>query len=189
MLDPDIRAKASAASDAARAKTAARFELLIVPVSDRYALYPVAFGGFAALLVGGIAALLWPALALRDAFALQAVVFAAVSLLLEWPPLKLMLVPRRHKADRARQFAHRAFAARILAANERKPGMLVFLSLGERCIELVTDDALDRKVGQLRWNAIIADFTAAAKRGHTGEALVAAINACGAELERHFPVV
>lgn len=187
MLGPDTRAKLSAASDAVRAKTAARFELLIVPVSDRYALYPVAFGAFAALVAGGAVALLWPALALRDAFALEAVVFAGVSLLLEWLPLKLMLVPRRHKADRARQFAHRAFAARILAAQDRKPGMLVFLSLGERCIELVTDDALDRKVGQLRWNTIVADFSAAARQGDTGEALAAAIAACGVELEKHFP--
>jgi putative membrane protein len=186
-LSSEERARATAAADAVRAKTAARFDPLIVPVADRYALYPVAFGAFAALFAGGIVAIAVPVLSLREAFALEAAVFALVSIVLEWLPLKLLLVPRRLKQERARQLAHRAFAARILAAQDRKPGMVLFVALGERCIELVTDDALDRKIGQARWNAIVADFAAAARNGRIGEALPAAIAACGAELEKHFP--
>ena len=177
----------TAAADGVRARTSARFETLIVPVSDRYALYPVAFGAFAALAAGGIAVLAMPALSSRDLFAGEAILFAVLSLLLEWLPLKLLLVPKRHKHERARQFAHRAFAARILAAHERRPGMVLFLSLGERAIELVTDDELDRRVGQERWNAIVALFTAAAKAGRVTDGLAAAIEACGGELAKHFP--
>ena len=177
----------TATVDAVRTKTAARFETLIVPVSDRYALYPVAFGAFAALALGGIAVLALPALSARDLFAGEAILFAAISLLLEWLPLKLLLVPKRHKHERARQFAHRAFAARILAAHERRPGMVLFLGLGERAIELVTDDELDRRVGQERWNAIVRDLTLAAKDGRVADGLVAAIEACGEELAKQFP--
>ena len=176
-----------AAAEAVRARTSARFETLIVPVSDRYALYPVAFGAFAALAAGGIAVLALPALSARDLFAGEAILFAAVSVLLEWLPLKLLLVPKRHKHERALQFAHRAFAARILAAHERRPGMVLFLGLGERAIELVTDDELDRRVGQARWNAIVRDFTLAAKDGRVADGLVAAIEACGEELAEQFP--
>jgi len=186
-LDKADHVRLAKAADAVRAKTSARFELLIVPVSDRYALYPVAYGGFAALIVGGLLAAIRPTLALDDAFGVEAAVFVLVSLALEWPVLKALLIPRRLKHERARQFAHRAFAARILAARERKIGMVFFASLGERYVELVTDDALDRKIGQERWNAIVADFTAEAKAGRLVDGLEQAILACGAALTEHFP--
>ncbi|MEI9992699.1 MAG: hypothetical protein WDM86_22030 [Rhizomicrobium sp.] len=186
-LNPEENARLAKAVDAVRAKTSARFELLIVPVSDRYALYPVAYGAFAALIVGGLLAAVRPGLPLGDAFAIEAVVFVLSSVALEWPPLKLLLVPRRLKHERARQFAHRAYAARILAAHERKLGMVVFASLGERYVELVTDDALDRRIGQDKWNAIVAAFTATAKTGRIADGLETAIAACGAHLAQHFP--
>ena len=186
-LSQEDHSRIAAAADAVRAKTSARFETLVVPVSDRYALYPVAFGAFAALAAGGIAVLGLPALRARDLFAGEAILFAAVSLVLEWLPLKLLLVPRRHRHERARQFAHRAFAARVLAAHDRKPGMVLFASLGERAIELVTDDELDRRVGQAKWNEIVARFTGAAKDGRVTDGLIEAIEACGAELAKQFP--
>ena len=187
MFDKAEHARLHDAVEAVRAKTSARFEFLVVPVADRYALYPVAYGAFAALVVGGALALFSPATPLRDGFGLEALVFVAASLVLEWLPLKLMLVPRRLKHERARQFAHRAFAARILAAHDRQVGMVVFASLGERYVELVTDDALDRRIGQAEWNRIVAEFTAAAKTGRTADALAQAIAACGAALGQHFP--
>ncbi len=186
-LGGDDHKRIAAAADAVRARTSARFETLIVPVSDRYMLYPVAFGALAALFAGGIAALTRPFLPGVGFFALEAIVFVAASVVLEWLPLKLLLVPRRHKLERARQFAHRVFAARILAASERRPGLVLFAALGERCIELVTDDALDRRIGQAQWNAIVAAFTAAAKEGRIADGLVEAIEACGRELARNFP--
>jgi putative membrane protein len=180
------QAQIHAATDAVRAQTSARFEVLAVPVSDRYALWPVAYGAFAALITGGLVALLTP-LSLRDGFGIEAAVFVAVSLVLEWLPLKLLLVPRRLKHERARQFAHRAFAARILAAKDRKTGMVVFVSLGERYIELVTDDALDRAIGQITWNRIVGDFTGSVGSAGVTEALISAVDRCGLELARHFP--
>jgi putative membrane protein len=185
-LDQRDHMKIHAATEAVRSKTAARFEVMAVPVSDRYALWPVAYGAFAALVVGGIVALA-TALSLRDGFGIEAAVFVVVSLILEWPPFKLMLVPRRLKHERARQFAHRAFAARILAAKDRKTGMVLFVSLGERYIELVTDDALDRVIGQTTWNRIVGDFTSAVRTVGVSEALTSAIDRCGLELAKHFP--
>jgi putative membrane protein len=181
------RARLHAAAEAVRARTAARFEIAVAPVSDRYLLYPVAFGAFAALVTGGLLALFVPAMSLRLGIVCEAAAFGLLSLALEWAPLKLLLVPRRLRHQRAREFAHRAFAARILAAHERRPGMVVFLSLGERYIELVTDDELDRHIDQAAWNRIVAAYTAAARRGNLADALEDAITACGVELAQHFP--
>jgi len=186
-LPHDDQTRLAAAVDALRAKTFARFETVVVSHSDRYTLYPVAFGAFAALAAGGLLAAIRPEYPLETAFFIQAVVFVLGSAALEWLPLKLLVVPRRLKHERARQLAHRAFAARILAARERKTGMVLFCSLGERYVELVTDDALDRKIGQPRWNAIVADCTTAARMGQLADGLVRAVEDCGEELAKHFP--
>ena len=186
-LSTEDHQRLAAATAAAGATTSARFELAVVPVSDRYHLYPIAYGAGAALLAAGLLALFEPALSLRAGFAAEAALFAIVSLALEWLPLRLLLVPRHVRRGHAREMAHRAFAAHILAARERKPGMVLFVSLGERAIELVTDDELDRRIGQAAWNRIIDDFARAAKAGRRIEGLESAIAACGAALAEHFP--
>jgi putative membrane protein len=158
-----------------------------VHLSDRYALYPVAYGALAALILGGVLALFFSELSLRDSFVLEVGVFVLVSLTLEWLPLKLLLVPRRQKHLRAMQMAHRAFAARILAAQDRREGMLIFVALGERYVELVTDNALDRGIGQPVWDRIVKDLTGEAARGDLANGLVNAVQECGKALAQRFP--
>ena len=114
-------------------------------------------------------------------------VFAAVSFLLEWLPLKLMSVPKHFKHAHARQMAHRAFAARVLAQTDRKPGIVLFVSLGERYVEVVTDRDVDLHVPQSTWDAVIADFARAAKQKRLADGLVAAVDACTKVLETHYP--
>ncbi|MGH7014119.1 MAG: TPM domain-containing protein [Stellaceae bacterium] len=98
-----------------------------------------------------------------------------------------MLVPRRVKHARARQLAHLEFAARILAQKEHPHGMLFFVSLGERYVEILADAALHAHVGEGEWQAIVDRFVAAAKAGALADGLIAAIESCAAHLERHFP--
>jgi putative membrane protein len=186
-LSDGDRHRLNAAIDAMRARTSARFEFQLVNLTDRYALYPVAYGAFAALILAGILALIYPGVSLRDAFALEVGLFVVVSLTLEWVPLKLLLVPRRQKHLRAMQMAHRAFAARVLAAQERRSGMLMFVALGERYVQLVTDGELDRRVGQPFWDRIVKDLTADARRGDLANGLVKAVEECGKVLAQHFP--
>lgn len=186
-LSHDERARLHAACEAAGKRTSARFELVTVPVSDRYAHYPIIYGAVVGLAVLGALALFWPELSLRTGFFATAVGFAASSFLFEWLPLRLMLVPKHIKHAHARDMAHRAFAARVLAQTDRKPGIVFFVSLGERYVEVVTDRDVDLKVPQGTWDAVIADFTRAAKQKRLADGLVAAVDACAKVLETHYP--
>jgi putative membrane protein len=186
-LSHDERARLHAASEEAGKRTAARFELVTVPVSDRYALYPLIYGAVVGLAVLGALALFWPELTLRTGFLATAVAFAAASFLFEWLPLRLMLVPRHAKHWECWELAHRSFASRVLAQTDRKTGILLFVSLGERYVEVVTDRDVDLKVPQSAWDAIIKDFTAAAKQKRLADGLVAAVEACTKVLETHYP--
>lgn len=186
-LAAEEQERVRAAVAAVERRTSARFALAIVPVSDRYALYPVLWGAAAALVVTGVLALLRPDLAIRTGFLVAAAVFAALALLLEWLPLRLLSVPRRVKHRHARLFAHREFAARILAAAEHRNGVLFFVSLGERYVEVVADRDIHARVASGTWERIVADFVAAVKVGRLAEGFVAAVEACGAVLETHYP--
>lgn len=186
-LNHDERIKLHEAVDAAEARTAARLVVVTVPVSDRYTLYPMIFGGIAALAVFAVLALVWHGMALREAFLITAVVCAGVTFLMDWLPLRLMLVPRHAKNWECWELAHRSFASRILAQTDRKTGIVFFVSFGERYVEVVTDRDVDLKVPQSVWDAIIRDFLAAAKQGRMAEGLLAAVEACTKVLEQHYP--
>lgn len=186
-LTADDHKRLSAALAEAATHTCARFELVSVHVSDRYALFPLVYGAVAGLTALGAQALFWPALPLRTGFFVAVVVFAAVAFLLDWLPLRLLSVPRRIKHAHARDMAHRAFAARVLAQPDRKPGVVFFVSLGERYVEIVTDRDVHQRVLQPAWDAIVADFARAAKERRVADGLLAATDACTKVLAEHYP--
>jgi putative membrane protein len=160
---------------------------MVVPASDRYASVPLAWAGLAALTVGALLALFWQAIGLRLGFFLEAAAFGSVALVLEWMPLRLLLVPKHLKRMRARSLAHREFGAAILSADKPQGGLLFFVSLGERYVEIVADRIVHARIGEAAWNSIVADFTTHAGRGQLAGALARAIEACAAHLETHFP--
>jgi len=186
-LSSDERARLHAVEQAAEARTSARLAVVTVPISDRYALYPIIFGAIAAMAVLAALALFWSALSLRTGFFASAVVFAAVSFLFEWLPLRLMLIPKHAKHWECWELAHRSFASRVLAQIDRKPGIVLFVSLGERYVEIVTDRDVDLRVPQSTWDAVIADFTDAARKGRVADGIVNAVEACAKVLETHYP--
>lgn len=175
------------ACEAAEARTSARFALVTVPVSDRYALYPLVYGGISAVFVFAVLALFWHQVPLRGAFVITAAIAALVTFSLDWLPLRLALIPRRAKNWECWELAHRSFASRILAQNDRKTGIVFFVSLGERYVEVVTDRDVDLHIPQSTWDVIIKDFLAMAKQGRVAEALPLAVESCTKVLEQHYP--
>ena len=181
------RERIHAAMDAVERRTSALFALAIVPVSERYLLFPLVWGAILALAATGVLALVRPGLGIDLGFVINAALFVLLSLLLDWLPLRLMLVPRRTKHAHARQLAHREFAARILANAQHRNGVLFFVSLGERYVEIIADRDIHARVPAGIWDKIVADFIAAVKAGRVADGFIAAIEACAALLEEHYP--
>jgi len=186
-LSHDDHKRITAALTDAAKRTSARFEVVTVPLSYRYALYPIIYGAVAALAVFGILALFLPEYSLRTGFYATALAFMAASLLLEWRPLRLMIVPKRIKHSHTAAMAHHAFAATILAQSERKPGVALFVSLGERYVQVIADREVHSRVPQESWDAVVADFTDAARKGRIADGLLGAVESCTKVLEQHYP--
>ena len=186
-MDAAGRSRIKEAMTTAEARTKARFVLTVLPQSDRYTLYPVIWAALAALVTGGVLSWFLPLFSLRDGFAVQVAAFLLLSLLFEWRPLRPLLAPPAVRRHHASQFAHREFAARILAHPERAGGLLLFISEAERYVELLADAKTHAAVGEVEWNRIVGQFVARMRVGAPVEAVIDAVNACAEVLERHHP--
>ena len=171
-------------------RTSAHFALVVTPISDRYLLFPLLWAAAVAFVVGGILAIFWPHLPLRVGFLIEAGTFASLALVFDWLPLRLLLVPGRVRRDHCTGLARREFAARILADHEHRPGMLLFVSMGERHVEILADNALHTRVGEEAWRRVVAGIVAAPKAGQSiMDGLVSSIEACATMLEMHYPPI
>ncbi len=172
-----------------RDQTSADFALVIVPASDRYTLYPVLWAAIIALSATGIVALLRPEYTIRTGFIVDGAIFIALALLFDWMPLRMRLVPAEVKRRHARELAHREFAVRIVAPGTHRDGVMFFVSIAERYVEILADRDTHALAPAGTWDKIVADFLANVKAGRVADGVLAAIESCGAILKEHHPAL
>ncbi len=186
-LSPAEHQRVDAALGAAERRTGAHFALAVVSASDRYALFPIAWAAVLALSATGVLALMKPALTIGEGFFIDAGLFILLSVILDWRPLRLRVVPAAIKRNHARALAHREFASRILANAQHRNGVLFFVSLGERYVEVLADRETHARVAPGTWEKLVAEFIAAVKGDRLADGFVVAIETCGAVLGEHYP--
>jgi len=188
MMSQEDHRRLHEAMTATEKRTSAHFALIVTPVSDRYLLFPAMWAAVVAFIVGGVLAMFWHHLSFRIGFLMESGTFVALALIFDWLPLRLLLVPAQVKREHCVSLARREFAARILADDQHRPGMLFFASLGERHVEILADAALHRCVGEDAWRRIVESFVAAPKAGQSiVDGLQSSVEACAALLELHYP--
>lgn len=177
---------------AAEARTRGEIYCVVARVSDGY-FYPAGFMLAIGLLVASLVAALWldrswlAVSHLAFALAQAAALAAALGVLRFAPGLRLLLTPRRLRYARAHANAVRQFFAHNVHITEQRTGVLIFVSLAERYVEVVADAGINAKVAQEDWNGIVARLTAAAGADRLPEGLADAIDKAGALLAGHFP--
>jgi uncharacterized membrane protein len=70
---------------------------------------------------------------------------------------------------------------------EENCGVLLYVLLADRDVEIVADRGIHAKVGDDAWQAICATMEGAFAQGRFGDGLAAGVAAVNALLERHFP--
>jgi putative membrane protein len=187
LISPADGERIRAAVAAVEARTSAEFVVVVTPASDTYALYPPLWAALVALLAGGGMAFVAPQWESRLVFAIQAVLFIALAVLLEFPVLRRHLVPGRIKRAHASHLARLQFDSRVRDRTTERTGLLLFASLAERHVEVIADEGIHARAGGEGWQAVIAAFRAAVGRGKLVDGLVVAIGACGDLLAAHAP--
>lgn len=193
MVDPlhlfshDDRERIRRAVADAQHGTSAKFAFVAVPAADHYAWFPVVWAAVSALVATGALTLLRPYLSIGLGFIVNAGAFVALSLLFDWWPIRARLVPPHFRHVALANAAHRAYAAHLISKDDAHNGVMLFVSLAERHLEIVAERDAHAAVPAGAWDKIVGDSTAAMRRKGVADGLVEAICACGAVLAAVFP--
>jgi uncharacterized membrane protein len=87
----------------------------------------------------------------------------------------------------ARERAVALFGKLRVWDTEHNNGILIYLLLAERAIEIIADRGIDRHADPTAWDGIAADMQDAFRGGDFASGLDRAIDAADALLVRHFP--
>jgi uncharacterized membrane protein len=70
---------------------------------------------------------------------------------------------------------------------EENVGVLIYLLLADRAVEIVADRGIDRVVGKDAWQSICADMQRGLREGRYADAVVDGIDTVSRLLAKHFP--
>jgi putative membrane protein len=184
---PEEHQRIDAAMAAIKSDTAADLCVVVTRVSDRYPLYPIMWASIGAITLGALISLFRPETTSRIVIEFQLCCLIVMTLLLDWLPLRLSIVPERVKHAHAWQLAHREFNVHTIANPNQPHRILLFVSLGERYVEIVADHETHAMAPEGAWNKIVDRFLANVKAGHIADGVLDAIAACSAILKEHHP--
>jgi putative membrane protein len=170
------------AANAVDQRTGSKIAIVITRVSDRYSLYTLAGAALGAFTAGGFAVAARPALSGRALIFVELCVFVLLSLLLDILAIRLALVPARVKQASARSLAYREFAAHLRSDERDRRRILIFVSLGERYVEIIADHATHASAPDGAWNRIVDELVASIQSGQIANGIVSAIESCDAIL-------
>jgi putative membrane protein len=180
------RKRVRAAVETVRASTSAKFDFVVVPASDHYALYPVVWSAVLSIALTGALSLWRPHLTIGAGVIVTAALFAILSFLLELWPLRMMLAPRKVKRTMCSRMARHQFSAHLISRDIEHNGVMLFVSLAEHHLEIIAERDAHAAVPEGTWDGIVRDATTKMSR-NLADGLVEAVTACSAVLAKTFP--
>ena len=177
----------AAAIAAAEHKTQGEVVTVITRCSDDYRYIPLLWAALLALLVPGILSAFENPLPGDMAYLAQICTFLGAAVLFNWLPLKMRLIPGKVKSLRAHRLAREQFFTQNLHMTRERTGVLLFVSVGERYVEIIADQGINTVVAEEAWQSIVNGFTTRVRKRKVAEGFLTAIDACGELLADHFP--
>ncbi|WP_342360248.1 TPM domain-containing protein [Terrarubrum flagellatum] len=149
----------------------------------------------APILWATLAALLWPwpliwitTLTAWTIYFTQLCVFAALAIALSFPrSRRAAMTPPWIRNRRARMSAKEHFFAQGLHRTVNRSGVLVFVAMAERYVEIMGDDSIALKISEAQWRPVAEALRDAVARNQLADGLVTAIGRCGQMLAEAAP--
>lgn len=191
-LSPAEHRRVTEAITAAEKNTSGEIVVVAARESDDYVHVPIHIATAVALATPLAVPVLnrfasWSALAVNQLFLIQLGVFIIFAVGLSVPALRYLVTPKKLM----RKYAHRNAAAQFLARNmsntRGRTGVLIFVSLLEHYVEVIGDQEIASKLTQKDWKKIVDEMLPLLRDKRTADALILAVERCGALLAKHFP--
>jgi putative membrane protein len=180
------RARVQEAIRRAETRTRAEIVCVVAQASSDYAALPHMWASFVALAVP------WPLivfthLSVQAIFSIQLAAFVFSFALLSLQPLRLALVPRAFRRAQVHRAAAEQFVTRGIMRTSGRSGVLIYVSLGERSLRVLADEAVNDVVSKQEWQALVAATIADLREARLAQGLVTAIDRCGDLLAERLP--
>lgn len=98
---------------------------------------------------------------------------------LDWRPLLA--------GQTARERALEVFSQLRVWDTEHNNGVLIYLLLADRDVEIIADRGIHEKLSEASWEAICREMEAAFRNGRFEAGVLAGVRAVGDHLAQHFP--
>ena len=188
LIDPAARERIEAAVRAAEVGTSGEIVVQVVRRSDPF---PAAAWRLAALAAAAVLLLtgwLAPGTSLLELFVLQCAAAAAAQGVCLNDAVRRLCV-REEELDRAAERgALDAFVHHVARRTEARTGILIYVSLLERRVVVLGEEAIDRALGpDEKWADVVGFVLDGIRTGHAADGIVRAVERCGAMLARPLP--
>lgn len=99
-----------------------------------------------------------------------------------------LIIPRSVMRRKVNERAVRHFMESGVYNTKERTGILIFISVLERRVELLADRGISEKIPLEKWQGIVDHITAGIKANKLTEHLTGSIRECGSLLAEHFPI-
>lgn len=185
-----MRADIKKAIEELERNTTGEMVCVITEASARYVMFPLLWAALIALLLP----LVNPFLdagpdGFTVTFAEQSGAFVLLSALFVATPLRHKVTPPGVCITNCRRYAFEQFFVHKLNETKKRLGVMLFVSLDERYVELIADKGISDKVKPEDWSKIVDDFIADVRSGKVHDGYLKAVRACQDILKANFPDV
>jgi putative membrane protein len=186
LLAPGASEAIEAAVRGAERTTSGEIVPVVVARSDSYAHVRMGAAAIAAIALGAVFLALAPG---REQWLVptQLCVFAALSWAFGWPPLLVWITPHPLFVERVHRAASLAFHEAGLVETRERTGILIYVSLLERRVEVLADRGVHALVADGTWDGVVERVVAGIRAGRADQGLIDGIRLCGEILARSFP--
>lgn len=105
-----------------------------------------------------------------------------------WPAFKRYFISKREIEEEVEEAAVTRFFRHGLYKTQDATGVLIFISVFEHKVWVLTDHGINEKVAQDQWDAIVETMTSGIKNGRSAAAICDAVREVGDILAAHFPI-
>ncbi len=186
VLAPEEHARLTEEIRKAEAGTSGEIYVVVAHSADTFRLVPVLWAAVFALLLPWVLHLT-TSLSAMMILSLQVLGFVVAASILSLHQVRYRIVPPAIAEDAAHRAALAQFMAHGVHLTSARTGVLIYVTMRPRRIEVVADSGIHAKVGQEAWDSTVAAITAEARAGRLSDGLAAGIRTAGTLLSRHFP--
>ena len=169
-------------------KTDAELVLLVCNRSDSYLYIPALWAALVALLSGAclLAFPVW--ITPSEVVLVQLVIFLLLAGVFRFEIVLSKIIPKKAKTWRCANFCRRQFLEQNLHVTKGRNGILLFVSLQERYVEVLGDLGVVSAAPEGMWQAIVQECSKHLKKGDLFSCFQDAVNAIARDIAPSIPL-